>query len=74
MFIAEVVVRKNIGFRYLSVLHYFSVSSCIIFVLAYQNLNTDLSDLCFNGQDSFYQNLTPEELTKVHEYNFDHPG
>lgn len=25
------------------------------------------------NQDSFYHNLTPEELTKVHEYNFDHP-
>ncbi|PSS14297.1 Uracil phosphoribosyltransferase like, partial [Actinidia chinensis var. chinensis] len=24
-------------------------------------------------QDSFYHNLTPEELTIVHEYNFDHP-
>ncbi|XP_028109366.1 CLPTM1-like membrane protein cnrB isoform X1 [Camellia sinensis] len=22
----------------------------------------------------FYHNLTPEELTRVHEYNFDHPG
>ncbi|KAG5550944.1 hypothetical protein RHGRI_009385 [Rhododendron griersonianum] len=25
------------------------------------------------NQDSFYYNLTAEELTKVHEYNFDHP-
>ncbi|KAK9077625.1 hypothetical protein SSX86_005962 [Deinandra increscens subsp. villosa] len=25
------------------------------------------------NQDSFYLNLTPEELTRVHEYNFDHP-
>ncbi|KAM3302648.1 Uridine kinase-like protein 2, chloroplastic [Capsicum baccatum] len=25
------------------------------------------------NQDSFYHTLTPEELTKVHEYNFDHP-
>ncbi|XP_070006934.1 uridine kinase-like protein 3 isoform X1 [Nicotiana tabacum] len=25
------------------------------------------------NQDSFYHNLTLEELTKVHEYNFDHP-
>ncbi|CAK9148899.1 unnamed protein product [Ilex paraguariensis] len=25
------------------------------------------------NQDSFYHNLTPEELTRVHEYNFDHP-
>ncbi|VFQ91734.1 unnamed protein product [Cuscuta campestris] len=25
------------------------------------------------NQDSFYHNLTPEELTKVQEYNFDHP-
>ncbi|KAL2523800.1 Uridine kinase-like protein 4 [Abeliophyllum distichum] len=25
------------------------------------------------NQDSFYQNLTPEELKRVHEYNFDHP-
>ncbi|KAL6954985.1 Uridine kinase-like protein 3 [Sarracenia purpurea var. burkii] len=25
------------------------------------------------NQDSFYYNLTPEELTRVHEYNFDHP-
>ncbi|KAL8131829.1 hypothetical protein AgCh_007662 [Apium graveolens] len=25
------------------------------------------------NQDSFYHNLTPEELTNVHEYNFDHP-
>lgn len=25
-------------------------------------------------QDSFYHNLKPEELKKVHEYNFDHPG
>ncbi|CAL5405246.1 unnamed protein product [Camellia sinensis] len=25
------------------------------------------------NQDSFYHNLTPEELTTVHEYNFDHP-
>ncbi|KVH95092.1 Phosphoribulokinase/uridine kinase [Cynara cardunculus var. scolymus] len=26
------------------------------------------------NQDSFYHNLTAEELTRVHEYNFDHPG
>ncbi|KAK8705887.1 hypothetical protein V6N13_049473 [Hibiscus sabdariffa] len=25
------------------------------------------------NQDSFYHNLTEEELAKVHEYNFDHP-
>lgn len=25
-------------------------------------------------QDSFYHNLTEEELKRVHEYNFDHPG
>jgi uridine kinase len=25
------------------------------------------------NQDSFYHNLTEEELSKVHEYNFDHP-
>ncbi|KAL1821389.1 hypothetical protein DCAR_0417806 [Daucus carota subsp. sativus] len=25
------------------------------------------------NQDSFYHNLTPEELANVHEYNFDHP-
>ncbi|KAK6934648.1 hypothetical protein RJ641_034803 [Dillenia turbinata] len=25
------------------------------------------------NQDSFYLNLTEEELTQVHEYNFDHP-
>lgn len=25
------------------------------------------------NQDSFYYNLTPEELTRVQEYNFDHP-
>jgi uridine kinase len=25
-------------------------------------------------QDSFYHDLTEEELTRVHEYNFDHPG
>ncbi|KAL6567681.1 Uridine kinase-like protein 4 [Orobanche gracilis] len=25
------------------------------------------------NQDSFYHNLTSEELKKVHEYNFDHP-
>ncbi|XP_076904971.1 uridine kinase-like protein 4 [Bidens hawaiensis] len=25
------------------------------------------------NQDSFYRSLTPEELTRVHEYNFDHP-
>ncbi|KAK6154502.1 hypothetical protein DH2020_008750 [Rehmannia glutinosa] len=25
------------------------------------------------NQDSFYHNLTPEELKRVHEYNFDHP-
>ena len=25
-------------------------------------------------QDSFYHNLTEEELSRVHEYNFDHPG
>ncbi|KAH6826781.1 uridine like 4 [Perilla frutescens var. hirtella] len=25
------------------------------------------------NQDSFYHNLTPEELKKVNEYNFDHP-
>ncbi|XP_076887948.1 uridine kinase-like protein 4 [Bidens hawaiensis] len=25
------------------------------------------------NQDSFYYSLTPEELTRVHEYNFDHP-
>ncbi|XP_015574932.1 uridine kinase-like protein 3 isoform X1 [Ricinus communis] len=25
------------------------------------------------NQDSFYQNLTEEELTRVHDYNFDHP-
>jgi hypothetical protein len=25
-------------------------------------------------QDSFYHNLTEEELARVHEYNFDHPG
>lgn len=25
-------------------------------------------------QDSFYHNLTEEELTQVHDYNFDHPG
>ncbi|PKI64115.1 hypothetical protein CRG98_015459 [Punica granatum] len=26
------------------------------------------------NQDSFYHNLSEEELTRVHEYNFDHPG
>ncbi|RVW25199.1 Uridine kinase-like protein 4 [Vitis vinifera] len=26
------------------------------------------------NQDSFYNNLTEEELARVHEYNFDHPG
>ncbi|KAK6133057.1 hypothetical protein DH2020_033212 [Rehmannia glutinosa] len=26
------------------------------------------------NQDSFYHNLTPEELKRVHEYNFDHPA
>ncbi|KAB1215027.1 Uridine kinase-like protein 3 [Morella rubra] len=25
------------------------------------------------NQDSFYHNLTEEELTRVHDYNFDHP-
>ncbi|KDP32623.1 hypothetical protein JCGZ_13173 [Jatropha curcas] len=25
------------------------------------------------NQDSFYHNLTEDELTRVHEYNFDHP-
>lgn len=25
------------------------------------------------NQDSFYHSLTSEELSKVHEYNFDHP-
>ncbi|CAH9143543.1 unnamed protein product [Cuscuta epithymum] len=25
------------------------------------------------NQDSFYHNLTPDELTRVQEYNFDHP-
>uniref|UniRef100_A0A2P2L860 Uridine kinase n=1 Tax=Rhizophora mucronata TaxID=61149 RepID=A0A2P2L860_RHIMU len=25
------------------------------------------------SQDSFYRGLTPEELVRVHEYNFDHP-
>ena len=25
-------------------------------------------------QDSFYHNLTEEELTRVQDYNFDHPG
>lgn len=25
-------------------------------------------------QDSFYHPLTDEQLKKVHEYNFDHPG
>lgn len=25
-------------------------------------------------QDSFYHNLSEEELTRVFEYNFDHPG
>ncbi|GKV44535.1 hypothetical protein SLEP1_g51710 [Rubroshorea leprosula] len=25
-------------------------------------------------QDSFYHNLSEEELARVHEYNFDHPG
>lgn len=25
-------------------------------------------------QDSFYHNLSEEELERVHEYNFDHPG
>ncbi|KAG8384961.1 hypothetical protein BUALT_Bualt04G0172600 [Buddleja alternifolia] len=25
------------------------------------------------NQDSFYRGLTPEELQRVHEYNFDHP-
>lgn len=25
-------------------------------------------------QDSFYRGLTPAELERVHEYNFDHPG
>ncbi|KAG6400718.1 hypothetical protein SASPL_137560 [Salvia splendens] len=25
------------------------------------------------NQDSFYRGLTPEELERVHEYNFDHP-
>ncbi|KAI4348301.1 hypothetical protein L6164_009037 [Bauhinia variegata] len=25
------------------------------------------------NQDSFYRGLTPEELLRVHEYNFDHP-
>ncbi|PHU04083.1 Uridine kinase-like protein 2, chloroplastic [Capsicum chinense] len=33
-------------------------------------LSTKSLNLC---QDSFYHNLTLEELTKVHEYNFDHP-
>ncbi|XP_074320469.1 uridine kinase-like protein 3 [Silene latifolia] len=26
------------------------------------------------NQDSFYHNLTEEELSRVHEYNFDHPN
>ncbi|GKV44536.1 hypothetical protein SLEP1_g51710 [Rubroshorea leprosula] len=26
------------------------------------------------NQDSFYHNLSEEELARVHEYNFDHPG
>ncbi|KHN13291.1 Uridine kinase-like protein 1, chloroplastic [Glycine soja] len=25
------------------------------------------------NQDSFYHGLNPEELERVHEYNFDHP-
>lgn len=25
-------------------------------------------------QDSFYHSLTEDELARVHEYNFDHPG
>lgn len=25
-------------------------------------------------QDSFYHNLSEDELERVHEYNFDHPG
>lgn len=31
--------------------------------------------ICFLfWQDSFYHNLSDEELARVHEYNFDHPG
>ncbi|KAI5431155.1 Uridine kinase-like protein 1 [Lathyrus oleraceus] len=26
------------------------------------------------NQDSFYRGLKPDELERVHEYNFDHPG
>lgn len=25
-------------------------------------------------QDSFYHNVNEEELARVHDYNFDHPG
>ena len=26
------------------------------------------------SQDSYYKNLTEEQLKNVHQYNFDHPG
>lgn len=28
----------------------------------------------FNFQEAFYHPLTAEQLEKVHDYNFDHPG
>lgn len=33
-----------------------------------------INELFNSQQDSFYHNLTEEELTRVHDYNFDHPG
>lgn len=44
------------------------------YILVCTNSFSDLSNPILNLQDSFYHTLTPEELTKVHEYNFDHPG
>lgn len=53
------------------------VFSCFILCLCsiyLQIIYNFFNFLFFNLKDSFYHNLTPEELTKVHEYNFDHPG
>jgi len=33
-----------------------------------------INELLILKQDSFYHNLTEEELLRVQDYNFDHPG
>jgi len=43
---------------------------CFIVLVTLSGIN----QLLILQQDSFYHNLTEEELIRVQDYNFDHPG